>query len=307
MGFMSALATGCEVEPWHYEAISTIAEAYAILEETGLGTKSRHFDFSAASFYGMLSGARSTDATGMRERFVKHVPGPYLLMSAQMRDPSGTPLECCFASELERTLDPMVQIVYDETLYILLGGISHDGDLDPVRETVGKALKNLGVLCGVSRPFSDVDDILQSKWQADRALRIGSVVDSDHSVFFYDDLIADIVLDEITTRVPRACVEPLAIRDLRQRDSRSGTEYVKTLEHFLLCGRDRKTTAEALHIHRNTLSYRLDRIRETLGKGGCGVYETLYFALLRHAERMSRGNSAAGDEQELLDWGEKRS
>jgi DNA-binding PucR family transcriptional regulator len=42
-------------------------------------------------------------------------------------------------------------------------------------------------------------------------------------------------------------------------------ELAKTLQTFLRCRFDRTAASEALHVHRNTLAYRLGRIEEITG------------------------------------------
>ena len=49
---------------------------------------------------------------------------------------------------------------------------------------------------------------------------------------------------------------------LIQYDARRGSELVETLSHYLECGGNYDATATALSMHRNTLKYRLQRIRE---------------------------------------------
>ncbi|SFL53332.1 PucR family transcriptional regulator [Salibacterium qingdaonense] len=43
------------------------------------------------------------------------------------------------------------------------------------------------------------------------------------------------------------------------------SELVETLYHFFLCNLNRSLTAKELHMHRNTLQYRLDKIFERIG------------------------------------------
>ena len=49
---------------------------------------------------------------------------------------------------------------------------------------------------------------------------------------------------------------------LRTAEAGRSTELLTTIDAFLDCGLDRRRTAERLHVHPNTLDYRLKRIRE---------------------------------------------
>lgn len=55
------------------------------------------------------------------------------------------------------------------------------------------------------------------------------------------------------------------VSDLLDHDLRNGTEYVRTLEAYLKCERRLNETASRLFVHRNTLLYRIGRIKEMLG------------------------------------------
>lgn len=64
------------------------------------------------------------------------------------------------------------------------------------------------------------------------------------------------MLDALADRT----LEPLV-----RSDARTGTQYVRTLATFLRADRHLKPAAAALHVHVNTLRYRLARIERLLG------------------------------------------
>ncbi len=53
---------------------------------------------------------------------------------------------------------------------------------------------------------------------------------------------------------------------LIEEDRRNHTELYDTLKNYLLCENNVKRTAEKMHIHRNTLAYRLRQIRDCIHK-----------------------------------------
>ena len=66
-------------------------------------------------------------------------------------------------------------------------------------------------------------------------------------------------LDAIPDEVQEAYIEHYLPVNLSLND-----EYVRTLEVFLACNLDVKETSSRLHIHRNTLFYRLDKLSQQL-------------------------------------------
>ena len=60
----------------------------------------------------------------------------------------------------------------------------------------------------------------------------------------------------------------MALKDaelLDQLDALDGTNYVETLAAYLNCGRNVASAAKALHMHKNSLYYRVQRIEEAAG------------------------------------------
>ena len=55
-----------------------------------------------------------------------------------------------------------------------------------------------------------------------------------------------------------------SLKMLDTYDKKHGTEYLHTLKIFLLNERNIATTAKSLHIHRNTLLYRIERLKNML-------------------------------------------
>ncbi len=63
---------------------------------------------------------------------------------------------------------------------------------------------------------------------------------------------------------PREFLHSAVLRMIRY-DEKNKTEYFKTLHAYLRNGRHLEDTAEALFIHKNTVSYRVNKIRELFG------------------------------------------
>jgi hypothetical protein len=62
-----------------------------------------------------------------------------------------------------------------------------------------------------------------------------------------------------------AALERVVLRPILEHDAAHASELVATLEAFVAAGLSRKTTAQRLTVHPNTLDYRLDRIKQLTG------------------------------------------
>lgn len=74
-------------------------------------------------------------------------------------------------------------------------------------------------------------------------------------------------LDRLLLQLPLDAIKRTDLPDgvLRLLDTPSGIDLAATLDRYLDCGAEAQETAQRLHIHRSTLYYRLDKIREILG------------------------------------------
>jgi hypothetical protein len=75
---------------------------------------------------------------------------------------------------------------------------------------------------------------------------------------------ADYLLETLVGRSPRLAAR-LKDKVLAPLSDHDHGELAQTLETFLRCRFDRTATSAALHVHRNTLAYRLGRIEQITG------------------------------------------
>ena len=116
------------------------------------------------------------------------------------------------------------------------------------------------LVIGIGRPAASVREWLRSLEQARESWRMGSSWQASPPVTYFGDLGLYQLLTGLrgsgeAARFFRKTVEPLIAHD---KDHNA--ELVETLEAFFACHGNLSQTATSLHIHRNTLTYRLQRI-----------------------------------------------
>ncbi|MDR1573618.1 MAG: helix-turn-helix domain-containing protein [Clostridiales Family XIII bacterium] len=125
-------------------------------------------------------------------------------------------------------------------------------------------LRKYSIRCGVSRCFEEFSALREHYLQALEALRLGLRQGGDAFVYLYDKLAI--------FHIARLCAENADLRSLLhprllqllQYDAAHGTAFTKTLRAYLKCARNITDTAAALHMHRNSVIYRLHKIEELL-------------------------------------------
>lgn len=115
---------------------------------------------------------------------------------------------------------------------------------------------------GISGLFFQPESFARHYAQARRALELSARLHTDEAVIAYPDYAFYDLLNKTSQGEDLGvCCHP-ALSILNRYDHANGTDLYRTLETYLLCGGSVKDTAQRLFIHRNSLNYRLERIRE---------------------------------------------
>jgi DNA-binding PucR family transcriptional regulator len=128
---------------------------------------------------------------------------------------------------------------------------------------------------GVSAPCDSLDDIPHHYQEAQRALEVRRHSREHYGTTFFDELGLYRILGpgndyrELETFVQEW------LGQLIDYDSRHHTAMVETLSRYFDCGGNYDETAESLAIHRSTLRYRLQRIRDISGNDLANVEDRL--------------------------------
>jgi purine catabolism regulator len=140
-------------------------------------------------------------------------------------------------------------------------------ELRKVCKRIGVENAPYTVSVGISSPASDLAGFRQAYECARQSLVMGRAFRGQPSgvVTCYEDLglLRVISPAESPSSLERFCLD--TIEPLITHDRERGTELVKTLRVFLEHNQNSASAAKALHIHYNTLRYRLDRIKKLLG------------------------------------------
>lgn len=126
---------------------------------------------------------------------------------------------------------------------------------ETLRETVEK--------CGISNILSGFKNIKYGYSQAITALHFGEMLDPTFWYYRYKDYAVAHMVSYSLQEAPLEVFCHRAILELNKEDQENGTDNVKTLEAYLNGGGNLKKVADGMHMHRNTLQYRLNRIAQT--------------------------------------------
>ncbi len=115
---------------------------------------------------------------------------------------------------------------------------------------------------GIGTPIPNVKDLATSFKEAQIALEVGKVFDTDHAIINYDNLgIARLIYQLPTTLCDMFLREVFKQGGIESLDS----ETLFTIQRFFENNLNVSETSRGLFVHRNTLVYRLEKIKKLTG------------------------------------------
>jgi|GEM_PF-6362764 len=115
---------------------------------------------------------------------------------------------------------------------------------------------------GASVVFDDIYNLRQHYTQAGIALKTGASSESASWIYHFEDFRLKYLMTKCVEGLHADFTCHAELVRLKQIDAETGTNYYKSLSLYLKNCRNAVQTAEALFIHRLTLIYRLNRIKE---------------------------------------------
>lgn len=120
------------------------------------------------------------------------------------------------------------------------------------------------LICGVSIQCGSLFELADSYEQAKAAMSLGRIWHPEKCIYHYEDYIIQHGLELLEKSVSlRSMIHPIVWKILEQY----GEEHymLNTVRAYLLCERNVSVAAKQLHVHRNTLLYRIEQLTDKLG------------------------------------------
>ena len=122
------------------------------------------------------------------------------------------------------------------------------------------------VFIGISTVVDNLKDLARAYKEARIALEVGKVFDNEKSVISYENLGIGRLIYQLPTTLCEAFLQEVFKRgSLESLESRDDDTQMKTVRAFFENNLNVSKTAESLYVHRNTLVYRLEKIRKLTG------------------------------------------
>jgi len=169
----------------------------------------------------------------------------------------------CLLSEGKQFL-----LKYRSDKIIVLLQVEH-GSVQKSTRNIAELIRNMAkkelpltLTIGIGQSHSDLKYLPQSYTEAQQAVYIGKRLRQKDNVLFFEDLGVYRLFTSNKNQEALLGFFQKTVAALHNYDKKHNTELMPTLEAFLQANGGIKETAERLFVHRHTLRYRLNRIKQ---------------------------------------------
>jgi DNA-binding PucR family transcriptional regulator len=114
----------------------------------------------------------------------------------------------------------------------------------------------------MSNEFSKLEEITLYREQAKIALETGQAINPEKNSFVYNDYVLYKIILCAMEKVELQNLIHNSIFIIKDYDEKNNTQYLDTLKNYILNQYSIGNVSKLMHIHRNTLTYRLKKIEE---------------------------------------------
>lgn len=159
-----------------------------------------------------------------------------------------------------------IYVVYEGNIVFLISKDKYQGFSEYELERLEDFLIGNHLKAGISNFFGSLDETSRFYRQATSAVKLGVHMNDESPICYYRDYFIYEMLQifEKEDKEIRFLIHP-GLMQLYLYDQEKGSEFIKTLRQYLVCPGQPSTVAKHLHIHKNTLLYRMGKIKEITG------------------------------------------
>lgn len=190
--------------------------------------------------------------------------GSYRLYAIEAGSHAPKHLLSLIKHNIGRFLPKYLSILSEDRLFVLHYGITQEQkNSSGLMHEIGAFLGALQAKCGISGYFDDLLLLEAYRFQAVSSLRAG-IRDGRTLTPFYAFFLSSILNGKLFQLPPEACTLP-ELQRLEDYDRTHGTALVQTLICYIESLNNTTLSARALHLHRNSMLYRIEKIEQIMG------------------------------------------
>ena len=216
-------------------------------------------------YYSLLKDIiEETDGAGsIRERcnvLKLKIPEDMILLGIKFSDKRENSLSLFYIRETMMTILPSsLCIIYDGSLLVIVNKKYFRKDLI---DQIKYAFSNYEMRIGVSRTFHDIMDIRHAFREMKAIQDVYMKLGIERPVTYYDEIVLYHFMELASREYDlKEFLDP-SLRTLQEYDIENNSYLCESIEAYLEAGRNIQKAADVMHMHKNTLYYRLKKAEE---------------------------------------------
>ena len=167
--------------------------------------------------------------------------------------------------ELNNILVGSLYAIYENTLVMLFSRSRENGLSAYELTALENYLKSNSLTAGMSNFFTDLKSARRFYLQAKKAAEVGLRLQDEGPIHYYSDTYFYHIMEICEQEEDLQYFIHPAMMKLLYHDQERNSELLKTMHCFLQTPGNPAKIAEQLHIHKNTLLYRMNKIKSLTG------------------------------------------
>lgn len=112
----------------------------------------------------------------------------------------------------------------------------------------------------VANSIGSYDDIIRAYYHASESMVLGKKLNLKTRIFYYNKMLFERIVYNLGDSVKTELMDKF-----QDKFDKFDNDMILTIEQFANCGLNISDTAKKLYVHRNTLIYRLDKVKKDTG------------------------------------------
>lgn len=191
--------------------------------------------------------------------------GFYLLNFSSPEEHPDEKLFKTYMYRIKKLFRSSIIFAYENSIIAILRERDYSLDDPALLRELDDLLSRIGIKCGISLKFYSFMNLKYPYIQSKTALAEGAKKEPRKWRYYFQDYYIDHIMNSLDNSTSLKSLYHPQVQKLKEYDEKNNTEYVRCLFIYLQNGLNVSQTARKLFIHRNTLTYRLNRIIEILG------------------------------------------
>lgn len=165
-------------------------------------------------------------------------------------------------NKAEELLSDSKAFIYDDSVLVLITKGNTAFLSDQYFKEFLKYLESKQLIAGLSNSFCYLHELLLNYQLSIKSIELGLLLKHEITLFRYRKYQIYHLLDICSKQVDlNAFCNPI-VQDIIEYDKLNSSEFTKTLYAYLIYSKDTIRVANFLHIHRNTVFYRIEKMKE---------------------------------------------